>query len=145
MVTLFQRILIDSIVVYFIMSLTKCTECNFLPTHHKCIVCKLTLVCPECCYKRGIDDLNMITCKDCQTREASIALAQLSDSVTLTEKSSRSESNKKGDTGLIVETESLSNAITEQTNLMQEISPSQVNAPVDNIQLDSLIQDISSL
>ena len=66
------------------MSLTKCTECNILPTHHKCNVSKITLVCPECCYKRGISDLNKITYKACQTREASIALAELSESARLT-------------------------------------------------------------
>ena len=57
------------------------------------------------------------------------------------EKSSSSESsknNKKGDIGLIMEAESLSRTITVQTNLIQEISPSQVNTPVDNIWLDLL-------
>ena len=106
---------IDAIVVYFIMLLTKYTECNILPTYHKYIVCKLTLVCPKYCDKRSISNLNKITCKDCHNREASIALAQLSDSVTLTEKSSSSESsesNEKGDIGLIMEAESLSRIIT---------------------------------
>jgi len=125
------------------MSLTKCSECNILPTHHKCIICKVALVCPECCDKRGIDDLNMITCKDCQTREAGIALTQLSDSVTLTVNSSRNENNREEEADLTVEIESIT--VTEQTNVQQEISPPQVNAPVGNIQVDSQSQDMSSL
>ena len=46
-----------------------CSECNSMPTHHKCKVCKVVPVCPECCDQRGIDDLNMITCVSCHHKE----------------------------------------------------------------------------
>ena len=42
-----------------------CSECNLLPTQHECLICKVKPVCPECCGKRGHDDLNNITCKEC--------------------------------------------------------------------------------
>ena len=39
-------------------------ECNILPTHHKCCVCKTNHVCPECSFKRGHnDDLNKTMCQ----------------------------------------------------------------------------------
>lgn len=66
------------------MANNKCSECKFLPAHHECTICRLVLVCPECCNKRGISDLNAIACKDCQTRDASHNLAQPSDGVAMT-------------------------------------------------------------
>ena len=66
-----------------------CSECNLLPTQHKCVVCKIKPVCPECCDKRGNDDLNNITCKECDENnklinDAANGLTRLSDSTTIT-------------------------------------------------------------
>ena len=44
---------------------TICAECNVNPTHHLCITCKNTLVCPICLDKRVYDDLNYCRCKSC--------------------------------------------------------------------------------
>ena len=66
------------------MSNNKCSKCKILPTHHKCTICKLVLICPECYDKREISNLNSMAYKVCQTKEAGITLAQLSDSITLT-------------------------------------------------------------
>ena len=45
---------VDAIVVYFITFLTKHTKCNVLPTHHKCVVCKIindeNTVLFDCCF-----------------------------------------------------------------------------------------------
>ena len=50
------------------MSLRKetytCSECGTLPTHHQCKGCSM-YICPECCDKRGVDDLNDIKCIKC--------------------------------------------------------------------------------
>ena len=43
----------------------------------------MVLIYPEYCDKRGISDLNSIACKPCQTKEAGITLAQLSNITTL--------------------------------------------------------------
>ena len=123
------------------MSLTKCTECNILPTHHKCTVCKITLICPECCDKRGISDLNKITYKACQIREASIALAELSKSVTLTVNSQTNNNI----TGISEANDSLSITITEQNNIIQQILPIETIAPLNQIDLYTQSQDLSSL
>ena len=40
-----------------------CPECSILPTTHKCVICKINYVCPECSFKRGYDDLNKIVCQ----------------------------------------------------------------------------------
>ena len=105
---------IDAIVIYFIMSLTKCTECNILPTHYKYIVYKLILVYLKYYDRQGISNLNIIICKSCQIHEASIILVQLSESSsTLTKKSSSKENNAKASTDLITEEDSsLSRIIT---------------------------------
>ena len=42
-----------------------CEECGVLPTQHKCSVCRITLVFPMCCYKRGHEDLNDRPCVNC--------------------------------------------------------------------------------
>ena len=57
-----------------------CLECNVLPTHYKCVVCKINYVCPECSFKRGHDDLNEITCQICSTSVESNATLSLSNS-----------------------------------------------------------------
>lgn len=46
-----------------------CSKCNLLPTHHKCVICKSVLVCPKCCDKQDIDNLNKITCTSCHSKE----------------------------------------------------------------------------
>ena len=83
-----------------------------LPTYHKYTFCKITLACSECCDKRGISDLNKITYKACQTHEASIALAELSESVMLTVNSQINNNV----TGISKANDSLSITITEQNN-----------------------------
>ena len=45
-----------------------CAECNFLPTRHQCVYCRVVHACPECCDKRGITVLSEITCKSCQEK-----------------------------------------------------------------------------
>lgn len=47
-------------------NIQKCEECNILPTKHKCIICRSVWLCPECCDKRGLTDLNDIRCRKCQ-------------------------------------------------------------------------------
>ena len=42
-----------------------CEECNEIPTHHLCTICKKTLACPICLDKRGYDDLNYWPCLSC--------------------------------------------------------------------------------
>ena len=41
-----------------------CSECGSLPTRHQCKGCSV-YICPECCDKRGFDDLNDIRCIKC--------------------------------------------------------------------------------
>ena len=75
---------INAIIVYFITSLTKCTECDILSTYYKCVVYKIRLAYPKCCDKQGISNLNKIRYKGYQTRETSITSIQLSKSITFT-------------------------------------------------------------
>ena len=57
-----------------------CPECSLLPTHHKCKICS-SPVCPSCCDKRGLSDLNNMLCtlcqleKDCDDNDTSMATA----------------------------------------------------------------------
>ena len=65
------------------------SECNVSPAQHKCVVCKIKLVYPKCCEKRGNNDLNKIACKDFDVKnnlidEAVNRLTQLSHSTALT-------------------------------------------------------------
>ena len=42
-----------------------CMECCVLPTQHVCRNCN-DYVCPQCCFKRGLDDISLMLCKKCQ-------------------------------------------------------------------------------
>ena len=106
----------DDAIVYFIVPLTKYTECYVLPTHRKCITYKIVLACPECCDKRGISNLNIIAHKDCQICKANTALPQISDSANMC---SSSKIRDKEETRLITEkVSSSSRAITIQVSLV---------------------------
>ena len=73
------------------MSNNEYSECEMMPTHHKCTMCKLVLICPGCCDKRGTIDLNAMECQPCQTRGEINGLAQIKDSVALIVKSESAE------------------------------------------------------
>lgn len=108
------------------------------------IVCRVACVCPECCDKIDINDLNKCTCEDCQTKEATISLNQLSNRINVV--------NKKG---MLVEQNSTpfrNNVIlAKEKSNAQDLNPSQgkiianVHPLLSNIHMNSLSQEISSL
>ena len=107
-----------------------------LPTHHERTTCKLVLICPECCDKRGIDDLNAMACKRCQTKDASIGLTQPSDNVALTANSESVEVEiLQGNNNLDLSVAVNGSAIIQAAN---------ENPLIDIVTTDSGSQDISS-